>query len=63
MTIECPKCHFDNTDDSLYCGKCTTPLKSSGDVPVEHTETLQTPILIKCCRNFSVSLRSVGIKH
>jgi serine/threonine protein kinase/Tfp pilus assembly protein PilF len=43
MTIECPKCHFDNTDDSLYCGKCTTPLKSSGDVPVEHTETLQTP--------------------
>jgi serine/threonine protein kinase/Tfp pilus assembly protein PilF len=43
MTIECPKCHFDNTDDSIYCGKCTTPLKRSGDVPVEHTETLQTP--------------------
>jgi serine/threonine protein kinase/predicted Zn-dependent protease len=44
MTIECPKCHFHNTDDSIYCGKCTTPLKSSGDVPVEHTETLQTPV-------------------
>jgi serine/threonine protein kinase len=43
MTIECPKCQFDNTDDSLYCGKCTTPLKPSGDVPIEHTETLQAP--------------------
>jgi serine/threonine protein kinase/Tfp pilus assembly protein PilF len=43
MTIECPKCHFDNTDDSVYCGKCTTPLKPSDDAPIEHTETLQVP--------------------
>ncbi|MGD8538954.1 MAG: protein kinase [Candidatus Aminicenantes bacterium] len=43
MTIECPKCHFENTDDSIYCGKCTTPLKTSDDAPIEHTETLQAP--------------------
>jgi len=26
MGVECPKCHFDNPDDILYCGKCATPL-------------------------------------
>ncbi len=44
MTVECPKCHFENTEDSIYCGKCTTPLKPSGDLPIEHTKTLQTSI-------------------
>ena len=26
MGIKCPKCHFENPDDTLYCGKCATPL-------------------------------------
>jgi serine/threonine protein kinase/Tfp pilus assembly protein PilF len=41
MGIECPKCHFDNPDDTVYCGKCATPLPSSKEIPV--TETLETP--------------------
>ncbi len=42
MGIKCPKCHFDNPDDTLYCRKCATPLPSSGEVSV--TKTLETPI-------------------
>ncbi len=41
MGIECPKCHFDNPDDTVYCGKCATPLPSSKEVLL--TETLETP--------------------
>ena len=41
MGIKCPKCHFDNPDDTVYCGKCATPLPSSKEIPV--TETLETP--------------------
>ena len=41
MSIECPKCHFENPDDILYCGKCATPLPSSEEAPV--TATLETP--------------------
>ena len=44
MIIKCPKCHFDNPDETIYCGKCATPLPSSKDISVSQTETLQTPI-------------------
>ena len=27
MGIRCPKCQFENPDDAVYCGKCTTPLR------------------------------------
>jgi len=43
MTTTCPKCQHENLDDSIYCGKCTSPLKSSKEAPIEHTETLQAP--------------------
>lgn len=43
MPIECPKCHFENPDDTIYCGKCATPLKPSEDVSASHTETLEAP--------------------
>jgi len=43
MSIKCPNCHHENSDDSLYCGKCTTPLRSSEDICV--TKTLETPAL------------------
>ncbi len=43
MSTICPKCQHENPDDSIYCGKCTTPLKPPEKFPVEHTETLQAP--------------------
>jgi serine/threonine-protein kinase len=47
MSIKCPKCHFKNPDDTIYCGKCATPLPSSKEIPVTethetHTEELTT---------------------
>jgi len=41
MTIQCPKCHSDNPDDTIYCGKCATPLKSAEEISI--TKTLVTP--------------------
>ena len=41
MAIKCPKCQHENPDDAIYCGKCTTPLKSAGEISV--TKTLITP--------------------
>jgi TolB-like protein/tRNA A-37 threonylcarbamoyl transferase component Bud32 len=43
VPTKCPKCQFENPDDTFYCGKCATPLPSSKDIPVSQTETLQTP--------------------
>jgi hypothetical protein len=40
VTIECPKCHYENPDDTLYCGKCGTPLKHTEDISA--TKTLET---------------------
>ncbi|NIO49398.1 MAG: protein kinase [Candidatus Aminicenantes bacterium] len=41
MTIQCPKCHSDNPDNTIYCGKCATPLKSAEKISI--TKTLITP--------------------
>ncbi len=41
MTIRCPECQHENPDDTIYCGKCTTPLKPPEDLGV--TETIETP--------------------
>jgi tetratricopeptide (TPR) repeat protein len=38
---ECPKCHFKNPDDTIYCGKCATPLKPEKDVSAKYTKTIQ----------------------
>jgi len=43
MGIKCPKCDFDNLDDSRFCHKCATPLPSPEEIPVSHTKTLETP--------------------
>jgi serine/threonine protein kinase/tetratricopeptide (TPR) repeat protein len=37
VAIECPKCQFENPDETLYCGKCASPLDPSV------TKTLETP--------------------
>jgi len=44
MGIKCPKCHFDNSDDTVYCGKCATPLPSLEKIPASQTRTLHAPI-------------------
>jgi len=42
--MKCAKCHFDNPDDTLYCGKCGNELLTSEEISFSHTETLQTPL-------------------
>jgi serine/threonine protein kinase/TolB-like protein/Tfp pilus assembly protein PilF len=41
MSIKCPKCHYENPDDTFYCGRCKTPLKPLEEISV--TKTLETP--------------------
>jgi predicted aldo/keto reductase-like oxidoreductase len=41
MSIECSKCHTENTSDSQFCKNCATPLPCSKEIPV--TEILETP--------------------
>lgn len=42
MTIECPRCHAENLDDSKFCKECATPFPGAeGAVP---TKTLETPV-------------------
>jgi serine/threonine protein kinase/Flp pilus assembly protein TadD len=41
MAITCPKCHHENPDETLYCGKCATSLPSPEEV--EATETIEAP--------------------
>ena len=43
MGIKCPKCHFENPDDTIYCGKCATQIKSSEEISDSRTETIETP--------------------
>jgi serine/threonine protein kinase/tetratricopeptide (TPR) repeat protein/TolB-like protein len=43
MGVECPKCQFENPEDTAYCGKCGTKFGSSEDVSPAYTETLETP--------------------
>jgi len=41
MSNECPKCHYENPDDTIYCGKCATLLKPPEEIAV--TETIEAP--------------------
>ncbi|MBN1224641.1 MAG: protein kinase [Candidatus Aminicenantes bacterium] len=38
--MECPKCHFDNPDNTKFCGYCATPLLSSDETMEVRTETV-----------------------
>jgi len=44
LAINCPKCHFDNPEDTRFCGNCAAPLHPLKDISVSQTETLKTPI-------------------
>ena len=37
MGVKCPKCQFENPEDTLYCGKCAGPLKPAEDISVTKT--------------------------
>ncbi len=39
--MECPKCHFENPEDSSFCGKCATPLPSLEEISATPTKTLE----------------------
>ena len=41
MSNKCPKCQFENPDDTLFCGKCGGPLKPVEDI--SFTKTFITP--------------------
>jgi len=41
--MKCHKCQYENPFDTIYCGKCATPLQSKDDVPFSQTHTLQVP--------------------
>jgi serine/threonine protein kinase len=41
MSVKCPKCHHENPDDTIYCGKCATQLPPLKDIEV--TETIEAP--------------------
>ena len=41
--MKCPECHFENPENTLYCGKCGTQFPSSKEIPVSPTKTLQVP--------------------
>jgi len=43
--MKCPKCHFDNPEDTRYCAKCASPLRPEEEIAtLSHTNTLQTPV-------------------
>jgi serine/threonine protein kinase/tetratricopeptide (TPR) repeat protein len=44
MTINCPKCQFENSSDSKFCKECGTQLFPPEEISVSVTKTLETPI-------------------
>lgn len=44
MSIECPKCHSSNPDNSRFCNKCATPLPPAKDISSIPTGTRETPV-------------------
>jgi serine/threonine protein kinase/Tfp pilus assembly protein PilF len=45
VTLSCPKCQFENPEDTKYCGNCATPLPLSDETLEAQTETLVVPIV------------------
>jgi serine/threonine-protein kinase len=42
VAARCPKCQFENPDDTVFCGKCGTKFDYEDDIPV-NTKTLEVP--------------------
>ncbi len=43
MPITCPACHYDNPDNTNFCGRCAAPLRDTPPRPEAPTETLLEP--------------------
>ena len=43
VATKCPKCRFENPDDTFYCGRCGTPLAGPQEGVVSKTITIQQP--------------------
>jgi TolB-like protein/Tfp pilus assembly protein PilF/tRNA A-37 threonylcarbamoyl transferase component Bud32 len=44
VTIECPKCHFENSEESKYCSRCAAPLPVPKDISAIPTKTIDLPV-------------------
>jgi serine/threonine protein kinase/Flp pilus assembly protein TadD len=44
MAINCPKCHFENSDTARFCNNCAAPLPPPQKISASATKTLQTPV-------------------
>lgn len=42
--MKCPKYRFESPDNTRFCGNCAAPLRSSEEISLSHTETIQTPL-------------------
>ena len=42
--MKCPKCQFENPDNTKYCGNCSAPLTIPDETLEAQTETLATPM-------------------
>jgi predicted amidophosphoribosyltransferase len=38
--MNCPKCHAENPDTSLFCSNCTSPLSHKEKPPESYTKTI-----------------------
>jgi serine/threonine protein kinase/tetratricopeptide (TPR) repeat protein len=41
--MKCRKCQHENPPDTIYCGKCATPLSDEEEISLSQTHTLQIP--------------------
>ena len=44
--LECPNCHFENPENTKFCGNCATPLPISEETVEAPTETIEATISI-----------------
>ncbi len=42
--MKCPKCHFENPEDSRFCRKCGTHIQTGGDFSLSKTEEFRAPL-------------------
>ncbi len=44
MGIQCAECHYENPDETLFCGKCGSRFPLSDEAAISLTRTIQTPV-------------------
>jgi len=42
--MKCPKCLYENPDNTRFCGNCAAPIFIPDETLEAHTETLVTPV-------------------